>query len=172
MGGISVSKAKSGNLEVLVAISRETFFEAFSADNTTENMNSYMEANLTAETLAVEMANPESLFYLAHDGDEVIGYLKLNIGKAQTEPLGDTRIEIERIYVKSQYHGKKVGQLLYEKALEVAKERHKTEIWLGVWEHNPKAIRFYEKNGFTPFDTHTFILGNEVQTDILMKKPL
>ena len=81
-------------------------------------------------------------------------------------------MEIERIYVSSSYYGEGVGQLLFEKALQIARDNAKNCIWLGVWEHNPRAIRFYEKNGFTPFDQHIFKLGDEEQTDILMKRIL
>ncbi len=64
------------------------------------------------------------------------------------------------------------GQLLLEKALEIAAENHINYIWLGVWEKNPRAIRFYEKNGFIQFDTHIFMVGNDPQTDVMMKRSL
>ncbi len=78
-------------------------------------------------------------------------------------------LEIERIYVLKEYHGKKVGQLLYENAIKIAKSKNAEYVWLGVWEKNPRAIRFYEKNGFVAFDKHIFKLGNDKQTDIMMK---
>lgn len=78
-------------------------------------------------------------------------------------------LEIERIYVLKAFHGKKVGQLLHDKAMEVSKQRSVDYVWLGVWEENPRAIRFYEKNSFVAFDKHIFKLGNEEQTDIMMK---
>jgi ribosomal protein S18 acetylase RimI-like enzyme len=76
------------------------------------------------------------------------------------------------IYVKSAYHGKKIGQLLYEKALELARLQNKAYLWLGVWEENLKAIRFYEKNGFIAFDKHVFRFGGDEQIDVMMKKVL
>ncbi|GJH39565.1 hypothetical protein RCZ04_01150 [Capnocytophaga sp. HP1101] len=81
-------------------------------------------------------------------------------------------MEIERIYVLKSFHGSGVGQELYQKAITVAREQAVQYVWLGVWEQNPRAIRFYEKNGFVPFDKHVFVLGNDPQTDILMKKTL
>ena len=71
-----------------------------------------------------------------------------------------------------EFHGKKVGQFLYDKAIELAKEKNVDYVWLGVWEKNQRAIRFYEKNGFVIFDKHIFKLGNDAQTDILMKLTL
>ena len=81
-------------------------------------------------------------------------------------------MEIERIYVKSSHHGKKVGQLLYSKALDIAFLKDKKYIWLGVWEENKRAVNFYKKNGFEEFDKHIFRLGNDEQTDLMMKKIL
>ena len=104
--------------------------------------------------------------------DEVIGYLKLNFGQSQTELKDDKALEIERIYVLQEYHGKKAGQLLYDKAIEVARNKNMDYVWLGVWEENHRAISFYKKNGFTEFDKHIFKLGDDEQTDIMMKLQL
>ncbi|MFD2832491.1 GNAT family N-acetyltransferase [Christiangramia antarctica] len=71
-----------------------------------------------------------------------------------------------------EFHGKKVGKMLYDKAIELAKEKNIDNVWLGVWEENLRAIRFYEKNGFVAFDKHIFKLGNDEQTDIMMKLKL
>jgi len=101
-----------------------------------------------------------------------IGYLKVNAAQAQTDLHEEHSLEIERIYVLNAYHGKKVGQLLYDKALEVASHLAKTSVWLGVWEKNPRAIRFYEKNGFEAFGTHGFKMGDDEQNDILMRMHL
>ena len=80
--------------------------------------------------------------------------------------------KIERIYVLKEFHGKKVGQILYDTAFEMAKQRCADYLWLGVWEENPRAINFYKKNGFVEFDKHIFKLGNDEQTDIMMKLQL
>ncbi|HYH14058.1 MAG TPA: GNAT family N-acetyltransferase, partial [Flavisolibacter sp.] len=102
----------------------------------------------------------------------IIGYLKLNIGTSQTEIQDDSALEIERIYVLQAFHGKKVGPLLFEKALQVAKQKNVKYVWLGVWEENIRAISFYKKNGFVAFDKHIFVLGNDEQTDIMMRLQL
>jgi ribosomal protein S18 acetylase RimI-like enzyme len=103
---------------------------------------------------------------------KVIGYLKLNFGASQTELKDKNALEIERIYVLKEFHGKKVGQLLFDKAIEIAKEHHVAYVWLGVWENNKSALQFYTKNGFVEFDQHIFVLGDEAQTDIMMKLEL
>lgn len=102
----------------------------------------------------------------------VIGYLKINTGDAQTEIQDSQTLEIERIYVLKEFHGKKVGQLLYEKAIQIATGLKVNYIWLGVWEQNLRALQFYKKNGFLAFDKHMFKLGNDEQIDIMMKLAL
>jgi len=102
----------------------------------------------------------------------VIGYLKLNKGGSQTELKDNDALEIERIYVLKEFHGKKVGQLLFDKAIEVAKAQDVAYVWLGVWENNKRALQLYSKNGFVEFDQHIFVLGDEAQTDIMMKLEL
>jgi ribosomal protein S18 acetylase RimI-like enzyme len=135
-------------------------------------MNAYLAKGFTAEQLAAELGNPDSAFYFAELGDQVIGYLKLNSGTAQTELKDDRAVEIERIYVLKAYHGRNVGQLLYEQAIETARQQDADYLWLGVWEENPRAIRFYQKNGFVAFGRHLFKLGDDEQTDIMMKLQL
>ncbi len=169
---IAIRKAEPDDLAAVQEIARATFFETFAATNTEADMQHYLTEKFSDAAVSAELSHPDSLFFIAWAGETPIGYLKINTGQAQTEPQGDTALEIERIYVRNAYHGKKVGQLLYEQALASAHQQNKTHIWLGVWEENPKAIRFYAKNGFVAFDKHIFQLGTDPQTDILMRKVL
>lgn len=169
---IQIKKASIKDLETLQNLGKETFYETFSAYNSEEEMQNYLVKSFASEKLTVEINHPESQFFIAWEEDFPVGYLKVNSGKAQTELQDETSLEIERIYVKSSHHGKKVGQVLYEKALEIAQEENKKYLWLGVWEENLRAVNFYRKNGFVQFDTHIFKLGNEEQTDLMMKKTL
>jgi ribosomal protein S18 acetylase RimI-like enzyme len=102
----------------------------------------------------------------------VIGYVKLNTGQSQTELKDANALEIERIYVLKEFHGKNVEQVLYEKAIQVAKQQNADYVWLGIWAENPGAIHFYKKNGFVEFDKHIFKLGDDEQADIIMKLQL
>jgi ribosomal protein S18 acetylase RimI-like enzyme len=160
------------DIPALQQISRQTFSETFAAHNTAENMRSYLEEQFSLDKLTTELNNPGSRFYFAVENDHPIGYLKLNSGNAQTELQEENGLEIERIYVSKAFLGKKIGQLLYEKAVEVARLQKAAYIWLGVWEENHRAIGFYKKNGFVEFDKHIFMLGDDKQTDIMMRLPL
>jgi diamine N-acetyltransferase len=169
-GIIKLAKISLANLKELQELGKKTFYESFAAENTAENMQYYLDTNFTGEKLTEEINNPYSAFYFAKLDDKPIGYLKINAGQAQTElPGNDSGLEIERIYVLREFQGKKVGQILFNKAVEIAKEKNAEYIWLGVWEKNVNAIRFYEKNGFIPFSKHLFKLGDDEQTDIMMK---
>ncbi len=167
-----ITKATLDNLDLLQKISKQTFFETFAAFNSKENMELYLNESLSLEQLKLELENEFSAFYFAYNEQEVIGYLKINSGEAQTEIKDDHSMEIERIYVLAKYQGKKVGKALFEKAIQIAKSDRKNSIWLGVWEKNEKAIQFYFRNGFEIFDKHIFKLGDDLQTDLLMKYSL
>ena len=158
------------DVSILRGIARDTFIETFSEANKAEDMDRYLAKNFSEDQLARELSNPNSFFYVAEVNGNVVGYLKLNTAHAQTEPQAADALEIERIYVLSSYHGHGVGQALYHHAMSVAEDRKASYVWLGVWEHNHRALRFYEKNGLIAFGTHIFQLGNDQQTDILMKK--
>ncbi len=172
MGSIQVKKATIEHVHIVQRIGRETFSETFADSNSAADMNRYLEDSFNEHQVRTELSNPDSLFFIAWDDEDPVGYLKLNSGGAQTEKQDHSALEIERIYVKSSHHGKTVGQLLYEKAIKIAKQQRTSYIWLGVWEKNPRAIRFYEKNGFTAFDKHIFKVGDDEQMDIMMKKEL
>ncbi len=169
MENIAIKKATPKDIDLLQKISRETFFETYSKLNTEENMKKYLEENFALETLTTELDNSNSEFYFALRGADVIGYLKLNFGASQTDLKDNKSVEIERIYVLRAFHGNNVGHMLYEKAIQVAKQIKADYVWLGVWEENAKAIAFYKKHGFVGFDKHIFKLGDDEQTDFMMK---
>lgn len=172
MRNIYIKKVTLNNIDQLQKIGRQTFFETFSAVNTEENMKKYLEEGFSIEKLTTELKDNNSEFYFATLDNNVIGYLKLNFGQSQTELQDDNALEIERIYVSKEFQGKKVGQLLYDKAIQIARQKKADYVWLGVWEENPRAINFYRKNGFVEFDKHVFKLGNDEQTDLMMKLKL
>lgn len=172
MKNMYIRKIAATDVSLLQKISKQTFFEAFSALNTPENMQKYLDEELTEAKLLSELNDPGSAFYFAELDGKVIGYLKLNFGSSQTELKDEQAVEIERIYISKEFHGQYAGQALYGKAIEVARNRKAAYVWLGVWEKNARAIRFYEKNGFVAFDKHIFVLGDDEQTDIMMRLDL
>ena len=169
MNSIAIKKIGLEQLVPLQEIGRKTFYDTFFESDSEESMKAYLATSFSTEKLTAELENPNSEFYFATQNEVVIGYLKVNFGAAQTELQDANAVEIERIYVLQDYHGKQVGQLLFEKAMAIAKSKHCEYIWLGVWEENHRALQFYTKNGFVAFDKHIFVFGDEAQTDIMMK---
>lgn len=172
MENIEIRKIGLSQVDLLAEIGRQTFIETFYEVNTEQNMARYLADSFAIDQLTEEINNENSEFYFAWLGDTAVGYLKINFGDSQTELKNDKAVEIERIYVLKAYLGKNVGQLLYEQALQIAKQIDADYVWLGVWEQNQRAIRFYEKNGFVAFDKHLFKLGDDEQTDLMMKLEL
>ena len=169
MNSFEIKKVTINDIIQLQKIGKNTFFETFSAANTEENMKRYLDEEFSVKKLTDELNDQFAEFYFATLDNKIIGYLKLNFGQSQTELKDDKAIEIERIYVLKEFHGKKVGQLLYDKAIQISRQKNADYVWLGVWEENPRAINFYKKNGFVEFDKHLFKLGDDEQTDIMMK---
>lgn len=168
-GDVYFSLVTPTDILVLQQICRETFRDTYEAFNTPENIQHYLEQNLSVEQLNKELTDPNSRFYFAKSNDELVGYMKLNFPGAQTALNKKDSVEIERIYVKKSFQGKKFGYLQFQKAVELARENNCSILWLGVWEHNTKAYEFYKKQGLTVFDSHEFILGEDVQKDWLMQ---
>jgi ribosomal protein S18 acetylase RimI-like enzyme len=162
----------TADIELLANISRETFFAAFAHLNNADDMEAYAAASFTHQQLRKELNTPGAKFIFAMLDAEVVGFMKLNTGTAQNEFKDMNSLEIERLYVLSAYQGRQIGRQMLKFALAWALTYHHDFIWLGVWEHNRNAIRLYERMGFSLCGSHDFMLGNDKQTDVLMKKLL
>ena len=157
------------DIERIKDISEKTFYETFASENTKEDMEDYLKENFSYEQIESEIKNTDSKFYIVEYNEQVIAYMKLNFDKAQTEKGHNNTLEVQRIYVLKEYKNNHIGRKLIEKAIEIGRDNHLNYIWLGVWENNINAIKFYEKQGFEKFGTHIFKLGEDEQIDNLMK---
>ncbi len=169
---INVKKCTKEELPTLQKISIETFRETFESQNSSENLDAYLKRAFHSKQLEMELSNEFSEFFFVYLNSEMVGYLKINIGNAQSEKMGDESLEIERIYVKNKYQKHGIGKILLNTAIEFALERDKKEIWLGVWEKNENAIAFYKKMDFVQTGVHSFYMGEEEQTDLIMTKAI
>jgi ribosomal protein S18 acetylase RimI-like enzyme len=166
---IQLKSISAKDVAELKQLARTAFAQTFTDHNQPENVEKYLDASFTIEKLTEELNNENSQFFFALVNHEPVGYLKVNVGDAQTELKDDGGMELQRIYVLQDYHGKSVGQALFVKAKSLAIEGGYSYLWLGVWEENHRALNFYRKNGFVPFDKHIFKMGDEEQTDWMMK---
>lgn len=169
---IRYEKLTFSNLKMLKKISLQTFIDAFAAQNNVENFSFYLETAFSDEKLRKELTNENSTFYFVKNNDEILGYLKVNFGNAQTDFKKSDGMEIERIYVLKDFQGQKLGAKMLTFAINIAAKAKMKYIWLGVWDKNVRAISFYEKHGFEIFSSHPFKMGDEIQTDYLMKLSL
>ncbi len=157
------------DLNELTAISHDTFYQTFAPHNKAENINTYVDRAFNISTIEKELSDPGSEFYFAYNDSELIGYIKINHPGSQTDVNEAGSLELERIYVKAAFQNRGYGGQLMNRTIQMAHTYSCKYLWLGVWDQNAAAIRFYERNGFVKFHEHPFYLGDELQTDHLMK---
>ena len=162
--------ATKDDAALIADISQQSFYDTFAADNTEADMAKFLNEQFTKGKLMLEVGAPENIFLLAYQENNIAGYVKLREGKKLAALQGVAAMEIARLYVLKAFIGKGVGRLLMEASLRIAKEKKKEMVWLGVWEKNERAIRFYTSWGFEKFDECDFLLGDDLQRDWLMKK--
>lgn len=165
---IQIRNATIEDIDLLQTIGSKTFIETYGHQNTPENLEKYLEEKFNKKQISDEIQTPKTIFLLVELENEIIGYAKMRVNLVENPDM--MSLEIERIYISKIYHGQKYGADLMQKCIEVALENNYQSLWLGVWEHNPKAIEFYQKWGFEIFGNHIFQLGDDAQTDFLMKK--
>jgi diamine N-acetyltransferase len=169
---IDIRKANPADAGIIADLSRKTFYETFAAVNTKSNMEKFMNQQFTRDSLMQEVGLPGNYFFLAYDGENPVGYCRLKESETPFLPGQANTLEISRIYVINKAIGSGVGKQLMNACIKLASEMQKEIIWLGVWEKNLRAINFYIRQGFEKFAEHPFILGDDVQTDWLMKKTI
>lgn len=169
---IETRRATLNDKSALCVLGIKTFKDTFEEHNTAEDMERYIAEAFSDEQIEKELQEEKTAFFLAEDGDRVAGYAKVREGEKQ-DALGNRRaLELHRIYVDKDYLGKRIGNILLEACLDYAKKTGYETVWLGVWEHNPRAIAFYTKHGFKKFGEHVFVLGADEQTDWLLRKDI
>lgn len=167
-----IRKCEIQDLKALKEIGIETFIDTFAEQNKPENMNTYLEKAFDEKKLEQELNTPDSSFFFIRHDEQLAGFLKVNVGTAQSEPVGGDSLEVERIYVRKVFKRMGLGKKLMDHAFDLARQQNKTKVWLGVWEKNASAILFYEQQGFVLTDQHSFWMGDDEQTDWIMTKSL
>ncbi|MEM7103395.1 MAG: GNAT family N-acetyltransferase [Bacteroidota bacterium] len=169
---ITFRQADIGDLDDVVAIGRETFMVTYSGKNTVEEITRHLDVSFHPDRIKAEILNPESTWFFAELESEIAGFIKLNIGKAQTNNPEDNNLEVEKIYLRKNFQGKGLGRAMMDMAVERARAQKVDSVWLGVWEKNPEAIAFYKHYGFRQDGFHPFIFDGELVNDLLMRLDL
>lgn len=168
----SIIQLTTADTTKLQAISQETFKDTFGGYNTDDDMDWYLNKELSIKQLRSQLKNANSFFYFLKKDNQIVGYLKLNINDAQSDDQDGDALEIERLYVRPDYKRMGYGRQLMDYAIKRAYQLDKNVVWLGVWEYNHAAQKFYGAMGFTQFGDYLFTLGGARQRDVLMKKEL
>ncbi len=171
MSEIKIVQVGINEAELIAIISRETFYDTYAAENTAANMAKFLTQQFSKSMLMAEVGAPGNHFFLAYKEGVVAGYLKLKEA-THLQIIGEEAIEISRIYVCKPFIGKSVGKALLAAAIDFAKENAKECIWLIAWKENKRALEFYQKNGFEIFAESTFVLGNDLQSDWVLKRSI
>lgn len=169
MNNIRIRQSGIEDIDIIRDLSEQTFVETFADANFQEDMQNYIKENLTYDKIKGEISTEYSLFFLAEVEGAPVAYMKLNLEPAHTEVGFENSLEVQRLYVLKEYKNMKIGSNLMEKAIESARKNTLLYIWLGVWERNENAIAFYIKNGYEKISSHTFMLGDDEQTDYIMR---
>lgn len=167
---ITIREADETDLPLLQQFSIKTFIDSFGDENTAEDMDHYIEQAFNEDQIRAEFKEPDATFFLAFQDDELAGYARVRNNQEEVQDVD--ALELHRIYVAHQMIGNGIGKILLDHCLAYARNRNKKSMWLGVWEKNTRASEFYKKHGFEQFSQHDFLLGKDLQTDILMKKVL
>lgn len=171
---IEIRQAGTNDTDALTNLSYTTFWDAFAhhPKNAPNDLAHYMRQAFSLEQLTKELAESKSIFLIAEIDGELAGYAKLLLDNIEPGIAAEKPIELCRLYSHQKFLGKGVGQTLMDACFEKAQENDCDVMWLGVWEFNPRAQRFYAKNGFHEVGKHTFQLGSDPQTDLLMQRQI
>lgn len=168
----TIKTITSDDVKDLQKISRITFKATFDKYTAPDDMERFLKEDYETSKLIAQIKNPNSRFFFLIVEDKVAGYLKINVGDAQTEHLKENSLEIERIYLLPDFQHKGLGDVLFNYAEKLARKENYQYIWLGVYEKNINAQHFYKRHGFEKVGQHVFQVGTDPQIDWLLVKNL
>ncbi len=163
----AIKIASAANMAAIRALSIITFTDAFGAANNQQDIDQYIAKEMAEDLLTAELVDTGNIFFLAYKEDVPVGFAKLRTTFNVDAPPQTHAAEIQRLYVLQAYQGQKIGDELMKRCILHARELGYDTVWLGVWEHNPRAIKFYERLGFIRYGSHPFLVGSDLQTDLL-----
>jgi diamine N-acetyltransferase len=174
MSPLTIRQATVEDARVLTDLAYTTFWDAFAhhPKNAPDDLNHYMRQAFNQEQIAAELVDEKNIFLIADLDGEAAGYSKIVIDNIEPGIVAERPVELSRLYSHQKHLGQGIGQNLMDACFERARSEGRDVMWLGVWEYNPRAQRFYEKNGFRVVGSHVFQLGKDAQTDLLMQREL
>ena len=169
---VRMRHASAADAETLAQLGARTFRETFGSQNTPENMASYLAKAFDVQVVAREIADPSVTYLIGEIDHNPAAYAMVRSVPAPTSVTGPSPLELARFYVDRPWHGVGIANALMKACEDEARRRGARTLWLGVWEKNPRAIRFYEKCGFRDVGSQTFMVGDDPQNDRVMSRPI
>ena len=163
-------QAQPRDAAAIADFTKRQFTETFGPDNRESDMALYTAGAFHTRAQADEIANEHNCYLVAESDGRIVASALLRVGASNAAVHGGHPMEIQRFYVDARLHGKGIAAQMMNACMAVALEHGVRTVWLGVWEHNPRAIRFYVKHGFVDVGRITFVLGDDVQTDRVMQR--
>lgn len=174
MKRLEIRIAKAKDAEMIASLSAMTFWDTYRDNPNVDvtNIKAYMSKAFTIEKITKELADGNTIFLIAEDENQQIGYAKLLVGSRESIISSERPLEISRIYLKREFFGKGFGSILLQQCLDRGKQEGCDSVWLSVWQHNQRAIKFYKKKGFENIGTHIFHLASLQETDFIMERKI
>ena len=169
---VQIRHGASHDAAALAAFAERTFVETFAADNAAADMQAHVSQAYGVAQQTAELTNPAVITLLAEADGRLVGYAQVRRGPAPPCVEPTDAVELHRFYVDTPAHGTGVAQRLMAAVWQSARAWGAGHLWLGVWERNPRAQRFYAKCGFVDVGSHDFVLGTDRQTDRVMVAPV
>jgi len=168
----TIRRGEARDAAALAELGARTFSDTFLADNDPADIAAFLAETFSAEKQAAELADASTDYLVAEEAGVLVGYAMLHRGEAPACVAAKTPIEIARLYVARAQLGRGTGEALMARCVEDARKVGHDVVWLGVWERNARAIRFYERWGFRPVGEHVFVVGKDPQNDLVMRRAL
>ena len=169
---VSSRRATESDAAALAEVGAALFRQTYAGSISAAEIDRHVSADFSTARQAGELRDPSIVSFLVERGSSTVGFAQLRLRELRDDAAGPAEIELWRIYLDRSLHGMGVGRRLLATLGEAAQERGATAMWLAVWEKNPRAIAFYEKHGFDRAATQTFQVGDEVQNDLVLRRPL
>jgi GNAT superfamily N-acetyltransferase len=165
----AIRPARAADAVGLSELAEGTFRDAFAALNTAGNMDAYCAAAFSPAAQGAEIASDDIHTLVAVSEGRLVAFAQLHLHSTPPDCVSiSPALELRRIYVERHFHGTGLARELLDLVLGTARARGAAAVWLGVWEHNPRAARFYQRSGFTEVGDHIFLLGTDPQRDLIM----
>lgn len=169
---VVIRRANDSDASALAELAARVFYDTFAAHNTPEDMELFLRSAYGEARQLLEIRDPSITTLLVSCDGTLCGYAQIKSGHVVPSVQGPDPIEIMRFYIDKEFHGRGLAQQLMSEVEQIARTMGAKTIWLGVWERNDRAIAFYEKCGFRRVGEVPFLVGNDLQTDLVLERPL